>query len=77
MIDLFVLSAVLSRVTTRLAAGAGKDVDKELMIARAFAAQARVRMDQNFARIDDNDDELVKALADHAVANEGYGWDVL
>jgi alkylation response protein AidB-like acyl-CoA dehydrogenase len=77
MIDLFVLAAVLSRVSTRLQSASPQEVDKEVTIARAFAAQARVRMDQNFARIDDNDDELVKALADHAVAQEGYHWDVI
>ncbi len=29
-------------------------------------------MKSNFATIDDNDDELVKSLADHALDAEGY-----
>ncbi len=77
MIDLFVLSAVLSRVSTRLAEAPAAQVEREVTIARAFAKQAELRMQQNFDRIDDNEDELIKALADHAVEKEGYGWDVI
>ncbi|MFT3926235.1 MAG: acyl-CoA dehydrogenase family protein [Myxococcales bacterium] len=77
MIDLFVLSAVMSRVSTRLAGAQAAEVEKEVVIARAFARQAELRMQQNFDRIDDNDDELIKQLSDFAVDREGYAWDVI
>jgi hypothetical protein len=37
-----------------------------------FAGQAKGRIDRNFARIDDNEDELIKDLGDFAVEREGY-----
>jgi alkylation response protein AidB-like acyl-CoA dehydrogenase len=77
MIDLFVMAAVFSRVSTRLSQAPAAEVEKEVIIARAFAKQAQHRMEQNFARLDDNEDALVKALAEHAVAQEGYSWDVI
>ena len=35
------------------------------------------RVKSNFSKIDDNDDELIKRLADHAFEEEGFGWDSL
>jgi hypothetical protein len=34
-------------------------------------------MKQNFRRIDNNDDELIKALADDAFAVERFRWDTI
>jgi hypothetical protein len=34
-------------------------------------------MRSNLNRIDDNDDELVKLVADHAFEKEGYTWDTI
>jgi hypothetical protein len=34
-------------------------------------------MRSNLNRIDDNDDELVKLVADRAFEKEGYGWDTV
>ena len=42
-----------------------------------FAGRARRRMRSSLHRIDDTDDEQVKAVADRAFEREGYGWDVL
>ena len=77
MIDLFVFASVMSRVSTQLALKPAAELDKELAIVRTFAGQAMRRIQANFDRIDDNDDELIKTLADHAVASEGYTWDVI
>jgi acyl-CoA dehydrogenase family protein 9 len=77
MIDLFVFASVLSRVSTQLAHRPAAELDKELAIVRTFGGQAMRRIQANFDRIDDNDDELIKTLADHAVASEGYTWDVI
>ena len=83
---------VLSRrlVDSRLAADGGiylgeqgrrylqeLDAAEEIEIARVFAGQALARAKQNFRKIDDNDDELVKNLAESTYERGGYGWDLL
>jgi hypothetical protein len=77
VIDLFVLSCVLSRVNARIAERGEEGAQHDLEILNTFAGRARRRMRGNIAKIDDNDDELVKSLADDAFAQEGYGWDTL
>jgi alkylation response protein AidB-like acyl-CoA dehydrogenase len=77
MIDLFVLACVMSRVSTALAEKGEAKAAKEVEILKVYSRQALRRVDANFAKIDDNDDELVKSLADHAFASEGYSWDTI
>jgi alkylation response protein AidB-like acyl-CoA dehydrogenase len=77
MIDMFVLACVLSRVDASIKAQGGAAATKEREILTVFAGQARRRIRSNFDRIDDNDDELIKALADHAGVHEKFGWDNL
>ncbi|MBS1152557.1 MAG: acyl-CoA dehydrogenase domain protein, partial [Myxococcaceae bacterium] len=77
MIDLFVFACTLSRVSTELQERGATSVTKELEILEVLSGQVRRRVRANFARIDDNDDELVKSLADHALDAEGYTWDNL
>jgi alkylation response protein AidB-like acyl-CoA dehydrogenase len=75
MIDLFVLGAVLSRVSTAIQEKGEVVVAKEIEILQVFAGQVRRRTRGNFGKIDDNDDELIKSLANHALENEKYIWD--
>jgi alkylation response protein AidB-like acyl-CoA dehydrogenase len=77
MIDLFVLACVLSRVNASIEANGEESAARELDILRVFAGQVRGRVNRNFGKIDDNDDELIKALADHACEQEQFSWDVL
>ena len=77
MIDLFVFASVMSRVSTQLESRPAAELQKELSLKRAFASQAKHPIQAHIDRIDDNDDDDVKALAEHAVASEGYPWDVL
>jgi alkylation response protein AidB-like acyl-CoA dehydrogenase len=77
MIDLFVLACVLSRVSASVQAKGEKACAKELEILAVFAGQVRRRTKGNFGKIDDNDDELIKSLADEALAREGFAWDTL
>jgi alkylation response protein AidB-like acyl-CoA dehydrogenase len=77
MIDLFVFSSVLSRVdATVRSQGAAKSV-LELDILSTFSGQARKRIRHNVAEIDSNEDEQIKALADHAFEAEKYTWDTI
>ena len=77
MIDLYVLAAVLSRVTASIEKHGAEKVAREIQIAQAFASrverQVRVRVEE----IDHNADEVVKALADHAFEVEKYSWDTI
>ena len=77
LIDLFVLSCVLSRVNSAVEEKGEKGAGRELEILGVFSSRARRRMRSNVNRIDDNDDDLVKSLANHAFESEGYAWDTL
>ena len=75
MIDMFVLSCVMSRVSTAISEKGVTQVTKELEILDVFSGQVRRRVKSNFGRIDDNDDELIKSLSDDACNADGYRWD--
>ena len=75
MIDLFALACVLSRVDTEYKEKGPKAIERELQILRVFAHGVKDRIDYNFSKIDDNEDDAVRAIAAHAFDIEGYGWD--
>jgi acyl-CoA dehydrogenase family member 9 len=77
MIDLFVLACVLSRVDSAVKRVGVEGAAQERDILAVFAGQVGRRVRSNFGKIDDNDDELIKSLADHAFEREGFGWDNL
>jgi hypothetical protein len=77
MIDLFVLASTLSRVQTSIDANGVEAASREIDILRVFTRDARVRIKRNFRRIDNNDDDLLKALADDAFAAERFRWDTI
>jgi len=75
MIDLFALSAVLSRVDASIKKNGLNGALREIEILQVFSGQVKRRTQSNFGKIDNNDDELIKSLADHAFENEKYIWD--
>ena len=77
MIDLFVLASVISRVDSSVRLGGADGARKELDIAATFARQAERRINTNMDEIDNNVDESIKALADHAFEVEKFSWDTL
>jgi alkylation response protein AidB-like acyl-CoA dehydrogenase len=77
MIDLFALACVISRVSTSIHENGPAAAEKEVEILTVFAGQVRRRTKSNFGKIDDNDDELIKSLANHALEQEKYVWDNL
>jgi len=77
MIDIFVLACVIARVTSAIEKKGAEGAVEEIGIAKVFAGQVRGRARLNFRRIDDNDDELIKNLAESTYERGGYGWDVL
>ncbi len=77
MIDLFVWACVLSRVDSSLREKGVEAAAKEIEIARTFTGQARRRIRNTISEIDENEDEGIKELADHAFAEEKFAWDTL
>ena len=77
MIDLFVLSCVISRVNSAITETGVDQCKHELSIINTFAGQVRRRVKGNFGKIDDNDDEAIKSLAEHAYEVEKYKWDLV
>lgn len=77
MIDLFVMACTLSRVQTSIEALGVEKASKEIEILRIFTREARVRIKRNFRRIDNNDDEMLKALAEDAFEVERFRWDTI
>ena len=77
MIDLFSMACVLSRVDGSVRRLGEDGAARELEILRVFSGQVQRRVKSNYGKIDDNDDELIKSLADHAFAEERFIWDNL
>jgi alkylation response protein AidB-like acyl-CoA dehydrogenase len=77
MIDLFVLACVLSRVSSSVTDKGREGAAQEIEIAKVLAGRVQGRARRNFRRIDDNDDELIKSIAEAAYERGGYGWDVI
>ena len=75
LVDLYVTACVLSRVNSAVEEKGEAGAARELEILKVFAGRARRRIRFNVNRVDDNDDELVKSLADHAFDLETFGWD--
>jgi len=75
-IDMFVGLCVLSRVTSMINAKSVAACEQEINIAKIFTQQAKRRINQNLRRLNRNEDSLMKKLADHIVAEQGYHWDI-
>jgi len=77
MIDLFVMASTLSRVQASIDANGVEKASQEIEILQVFTREARIRIKRNFRRIDNNEDELLKALAIDAFEVERYRWDTI
>jgi acyl-CoA dehydrogenase family protein 9 len=77
MIDLFTLAAVLARVSTRIEDHGETAAARERDVLRAFAAQARGRIDAALAGANGEGQRALLALGDHAIETGRYGWDNL
>jgi len=77
MIHLYVLAAVLSRVTTSIEKNGAEAAGNEIKIAQAFANRTARIVRTNTEEIEDNKDTEVKALADHAFEMERFSWDTI
>lgn len=77
MIHLFVFASVLSRVTSSIQKHGAAGAEREIQICRAFSVRVRRHMQLFLHEMEENADEDVKALADHAFDLERYQWDTI
>jgi acyl-CoA dehydrogenase family protein 9 len=75
-IDLYAMVACISRSTQALLER-GPEAEREARLCRAFCGRAAHRIKRNIRQFDDNDDELLKTIADNAFDQTEYGLDVL
>jgi acyl-CoA dehydrogenase family protein 9 len=75
-IDLFVMIATMSRATASLLER-GPDAEREAKLCRAACSRSSARIKRNIRAMDDNDDELLKAIAHDAYEATAYPYDVL
>jgi acyl-CoA dehydrogenase family protein 9 len=77
MIHLYVLAAVLSRVTASVKKKGAEGAKHEIQIAQAFANRCQKVVRINVEEMDNNADSQVKALAKHAFELEKFAWDTI
>jgi alkylation response protein AidB-like acyl-CoA dehydrogenase len=77
LIELFAFAAVLARVSTRIEDHGETAAARERELLRAFAAQARVRVDGALAGVGGQGDRAVLAVGDRVLEEGRYGWDNL
>ena len=77
VIDLFVSLCILSRVSDSIKEKGSDKSQFEIKIANMFIHRAKRRMNQNLRRIDRNEDEDWKDLADHIFDKGEFPWDLL
>lgn len=72
-IDLFAGAAMISRLTSILETRQAPD---ELLIAKLFTEQARIRIAENLRAIEREDDKWVESIASSISAAGRYPWDI-
>jgi len=77
MIDMFVLACTLSRVNSSLVASGEEKAQQEIQILDVLSDEVKRRVRQNFEMVDRNEDESLKAIADHAFDLERFAWDTI
>jgi len=76
-IDLYAVAACVSRTTRAIERRGEEGARREIDLTTMFARAASLRLAENVAGFDENDDELRKAIAHKACADGGYPLDVL
>ncbi len=72
--DLLVMATTMSRATASLL-DRGPDAERETKLCRAACSRAAGRIKRNIRNMDDNDDEILKAIANDAYEATTYPFD--
>ena len=75
-IDLYAIAAVVARTSRQVERRGEEGARRELGLTSIFTSAAAVRLAENVAAFDRNDDELRKAVADKAYVDGGYPFDL-
>jgi acyl-CoA dehydrogenase family protein 9 len=75
-IDLYMMIAVIARTTASMLEK-GPEAEREAKLCRAVCGRAAGRIKRNIRQFDDNDDELLKAIAKDATDASQYPFDVV
>ena len=75
-IDLYMMIACIARTTSSLIER-GPEAEREAKLCRAVCGRAGARIKRNIRLFDDNDDELIKAIATDAIDAAAYPFDVV
>jgi acyl-CoA dehydrogenase family protein 9 len=76
-IDLYAMMAALARATGTIEVVGQARAETETRLCRTFCGQAAARIRRGLAEFDDNDDELLKSIADDAYAAGRYTFDAV
>ena len=76
-IDLYALTACISRTTSAIERQGADGARREIEVTEMFAAAARDRMRGMLAALNDNDDDLRKGIASRTCTDGGYPADVI
>ena len=76
-IELFAIAAVVARTTRAIERRGEEGARREIDLTRVFVRGAAGRLATTLAAVDDNDDELRKAVASRTYDDGGYPFDVL
>jgi acyl-CoA dehydrogenase family protein 9 len=76
-IDMYVSLACMSRATGQIKTVGKEKAKWEVDMAKIYCREARRRIRSSFRRMDHNEDEVLKPLADYLVEQEKYMWDVI
>jgi acyl-CoA dehydrogenase family member 9 len=76
-IDLYAIASCIARTTRAIDKRGEEGSRREIDLLFVFARAAEKRLIENAAALDDNDDELRKAVAHRACADGGYPLDIL
>ena len=76
-IDLYAVACVIARTTRSIERRGEEGSRREIDLASVFVASAKRRMADNVAAMDENDDELRKAIAQRTCTDGGYPLDVI
>jgi hypothetical protein len=69
--------ACISRTSARIADRGAPEAERETKLCRAACGRAAQRIKRNIRMFDDNDDELLKAIAKDATDALGYPFDIV
>jgi acyl-CoA dehydrogenase family protein 9 len=75
-IDLYAIATCLARTTRAIARRGEEGAQREIDFTRIFVGAASVRLARTASAMEENDDELRKAVATRTYVDGGYSFDV-